>query len=92
MDIDLQDLDSAGLFVFMWLHCKRNHCHIMSMSRSNTSNRYITLSRGVLSAVLCSQGAMFIRILLACKVNMVQLLKASQVHEFEIFGDGSMFL
>lgn len=66
----------------------------MSMSRSNVSNRYVTLSRGVLSAVLCSQGVvfMFIRILLACKVNTVQLPKASQVHKCEMFGDGSMFL
>ena len=64
----------------------------MYMLRSNISNKYVTLSRGTLSAVICSQGVMFIRILLACKVNMVQLLRPSEVHELEISGDASMFV
>ena len=72
------------LSLLMWMHCKRNYRHIVSMSRSNISNRYVTLSRGMLSAVTCSRGVMFMFIfsLLACKVNMVQLPKASQVHKF----------
>ena len=76
----------------MLMHCKRNHRHIMYMFRFNISNLYITLSRGMRSAVICSQGVMFVRILLACEVNMVGLLRASEVQALEIFSDAFVCL
>ena len=84
------------LLSLQWMHCKCNHRHTMFMLCSNISNRYVTLSRGMLSAVTCSQGVMFMFIfsLLACKVSMVQLLRPlnSEVHALDISGNASMYM